>query len=366
MANQEHTNRIADSSRSELLAGVKSQSPTSQAYDELDRAYQHFNHELFEGKLEPCLLTFSRSKKYAGYYAPKRFVNKVLQKMDEISLNPGLFAVNAVEDVLSTLVHEMVHKQQHDFFSPSRRGYHNREWGELMMAVGLCPSHNGEPGGNTVGEKMTHYIIAGGRYQQSVAKLLETNFGIIWFDREITRTVVRKPKPLPIQIEPLENPGDEDGVTNPAQEPTDGSEQPNAGTPGVDGPATEPPSSPAPPIKAEPSIPPCDAVEGLDLVDPHTKPVNKSLRLKYKCGGVDKKHQVWGKPGLQLFCKACNADMVCDESSTMDEKAQPDAVELDPAVQQPDPDPAEVNGVADQEPSSDEVLNPPTVEIFTY
>ncbi|CAH5543468.1 hypothetical protein AI2839V1_4741 (plasmid) [Enterobacter cloacae] len=31
--------------------------PTLQAYDELQRAYDHFNNELFDGVLPDCLIT---------------------------------------------------------------------------------------------------------------------------------------------------------------------------------------------------------------------------------------------------------------------------------------------------------------------
>lgn len=37
--------------------------PTKDAYDELDRAYAHFNAELFNGQLPPCLITLQREKR---------------------------------------------------------------------------------------------------------------------------------------------------------------------------------------------------------------------------------------------------------------------------------------------------------------
>ena len=57
------------------------------------------------------------------------------------------------EQTLSTLVHEMTHLQQQHFGKPSRSGYHNKEWGLLMRAVGLIPSSTGEPGGKETGQR---------------------------------------------------------------------------------------------------------------------------------------------------------------------------------------------------------------------
>ncbi len=67
--------------------------------------------------------------------------------------------------VISTLVHEMVHLWQQEFGTPSRSGYHNREWAEAMEAVGLMPSDTGLPGGKRTGQRVTHYVVPGGRFE---------------------------------------------------------------------------------------------------------------------------------------------------------------------------------------------------------
>ena len=51
---------------------------------------------------------------------------------DEIALNPATFHDRTAEEILSTLVHEMVHLWQHHFGTPSRASYHNREWAAKM------------------------------------------------------------------------------------------------------------------------------------------------------------------------------------------------------------------------------------------
>lgn len=66
----------------------------------------------------------------------------------------------------STLVHEMCHLWQEDFGKPSRGGYHNRQWADKMIQVGLMPTDTGEPGGQLTGQRVTHYIIPDGKFEQ--------------------------------------------------------------------------------------------------------------------------------------------------------------------------------------------------------
>ena len=40
----------------------------------------------------------------------------------------------------------MTHLEQAHFGKPSRNGYHNKEWADLMERVGLMPSDTGAPG----------------------------------------------------------------------------------------------------------------------------------------------------------------------------------------------------------------------------
>jgi len=81
---------------------------------------------------------------------------------DEIALNSGTFAQRTDEEILSTLVHEMVHHWQGHFGKPGRGRYHNHQWADKMEALGLVPTHTGLPGGRKVGQLVTHSIVAGG------------------------------------------------------------------------------------------------------------------------------------------------------------------------------------------------------------
>lgn len=228
--------------------------PTQETYEELQQAYDWFNKALFGFTLPPCLITLQRNKRTFGFFCGSRFVNRHGLKTDEIAMNPAFFAVRPVEDVLSTLAHEMVHLWQHHFGKPGRRGYHNREWGMKMKDIGLHPSHTGQPGGKETGEQMTHFILADGTYIKACRGLLATRFALSWYDR------------FPAQVEVV---------------------MPSGG--GV-----------------ETSLAPIDAVGGLDVV---TDPVasDRSNRHKYQCPGCG--INAWGKPHLHLVCGSCQVDL---------------------------------------------------------
>jgi predicted SprT family Zn-dependent metalloprotease len=76
--------------------------------------------------------------------------------------HPSHFRSRTTEQSLSTPVHEMAHLEQHHFGKPGRTSYHNKERAGMMKAVGLIPSDTGAPAGREVGQKVSHYIEAGG------------------------------------------------------------------------------------------------------------------------------------------------------------------------------------------------------------
>jgi len=147
----------------------KKLNPTTETYNSLDAAFRYFNKELFGNKLPHCLITMQRKAKSRAYFASERF-GKGKEIVDEIALNPMHFEGRTLEQIMSTLVHEMTHLQQFRFGKPSRNGYHNKEWAGLMEAVGLIPSDTGEVGGKRTGQSMTHYVEKGGRFQVAFKK----------------------------------------------------------------------------------------------------------------------------------------------------------------------------------------------------
>lgn len=155
--------------------------PTRDTYTQLDNAYDYFNRKLFAGKLPPCVMTLHRRKGAYGYFWGDTWSEREgVRRTDEIALNPETFHGRSLQEVLSTLVHEMCHLQQHHFGKPSRTGYHNREWATMMEAVGLIASDTGQYGGKTTGQHMSHYIASGGAFETTCTALLAKGFTIPW------------------------------------------------------------------------------------------------------------------------------------------------------------------------------------------
>lgn len=256
-------------------------SPTVEAYAELQLAFDHFNRQLFDGSLPFCLITMQREKHTYGYFSSRRFVHRVgKQTTDEIAMNPAYFAVSPVLEVLQTLVHEMAHLWQFHQGRPGRRGYHNREWGEKMEAIGLMPSSTGRPGGAKTGEKMADYPIEGGRFLEASEELLAGDFRISWLDR------FPYPRPVIALPSPLETPDweiDEDAPLAPAIVEI---------LPGGRG-----------TFSAEVGALAADLGALLEPIGQR----NRSNRVKYRCPCCGT--QVWGKPALRILCgeESCDA-----------------------------------------------------------
>lgn len=232
--------------------------PTEQAYREFQEAYDFYNQRLFDNKLPGCMFTMQRRANTYGYFSSKRFVNLTGTKADEIALNPEVFAVVPMIEILQTLVHEMAHQWQQHYGKPGRRGYHNKEWGNLMESVGLMPSNTGKPGGRKTGEQMMDYLIEDGPFDVATRELVGNDFGISWLDRFPTRSKVNAT---------LEN-----TVFNLTANDPDQDDENTAVAVG--------------------------AHLDLQIVEP-----NRSNRCKYICTGCG--IAVWGKPKLNVKCGDC-------------------------------------------------------------
>jgi predicted SprT family Zn-dependent metalloprotease len=152
-------------------AGVTTD-PTKTVYLSLVQAYDYLNAELWRGKLPCCLVTLQRKANCRGYFAGGRFVTRDGQTYtDEIALNPSTFKERDTRCILSTLAHEMAHLDQAHFGKPGKAGYHNKEWSEIMLGIGLKPVSLDQPGKMT-GNKVTHEIVADGPFDVACAALV--------------------------------------------------------------------------------------------------------------------------------------------------------------------------------------------------
>lgn len=125
---------------------MSAQTPTSTEYSSLDLAYDHFNARLFAGRLPPALITVTRRQKRSRLFlgqALRRPLTAPSARRNR--LNPDTMD-RPVADVLSTLVHEMVHLWQLHHGKPSRNSYHNASARPREMErAGLMPSATNAP-----------------------------------------------------------------------------------------------------------------------------------------------------------------------------------------------------------------------------
>lgn len=145
------------------------QTPTTETYEVLQRAYDHFNRAIFSDSLPQCLITLSAELRNAyGYYRhhPFKGTEDTEKATDEIALNPFTFTGRTDREVYSTLVHEMVHLWQFHFGDDNKKSPHDKEWASKMEEIGLMPSSTGQPGGKRTGRRVSHYIIEGGSFDR--------------------------------------------------------------------------------------------------------------------------------------------------------------------------------------------------------
>lgn len=223
--------------------------PTAENYGDYQAAYDLINTRLFDGELPPCLITMQRKANTMGYFSHQRWASAKRdgQTADEIALNPQYFASHPIEETLSTLAHEMVHLWQAHFGEPGRRAYHNRQWADKMLEIGLTPSDTGQPGGKQTGEKMADYITPDGPFEGVVKELLAGGFVVPYTDRAF----------------PAQSPANNNGAGTTAEGNTGGG---------------DPIAAPKPPSK-----------------------------VKYRCEPC--KVNAWAKPETRLICGECRGDM---------------------------------------------------------
>lgn len=230
-------------------------------YVTLSDCYDLFNERLFGGQLRGCVLTFEDRGQHFGYYRQGGYIGREGgERRDEICLNPRHFLANTGDlELLQTLVHEQVHQWQYQFGTPSRRTYHNREWAEKMLSVGLVPSHTGRPGGNMTGQHMADYPAEDGAFLTIAREILAKHALIRWYKEGVA---IKRAQEYAAQPDAdLQGPvmGIAAALAAILPVPTESSDKPSG-------------------------------------------PAGKATYQCQECGS-----KVWGKPGLSLICGDCHA-----------------------------------------------------------
>lgn len=143
--------------------------PTAETYTALEKAFNHFNKELFGQRLPSVMFTLTRRTGANGYFHAEQFKHREDgDATHEIALNPNTMDRD-IRMVLGTLVHEMTHLEQQEYGTPSKGGHHNMEWANMMLKVGLTPT---DGTGKMTGRKVTHMIDEGGPFDVAMSDLM--------------------------------------------------------------------------------------------------------------------------------------------------------------------------------------------------
>ncbi|WP_296044537.1 SprT-like domain-containing protein [uncultured Alteromonas sp.] len=270
--------------------------PTNELYQPLVDAYDHFNQTLFHEKLPAVIFTLQRKKNVAGFFAAQRWGNIEGGKCNEIAINPSYFANSRIIEVFQTLVHEMVHAWQFHNGTPSTGHYHNKEWAQKMIEIGLMPSTTGEPGGDIVGRQMGDFIIKEGAFLREARVLIENpQFSLMWVDRlalpRLSEPVIADLKMNKQDgIKPEPNKDELQALANSACESESLYSYFSAITTEQDKPANE-------------SLP-------SDFFISNSEVARKPSRYKYECPNCSTK--IYGRLGLNIMCCDCNTKFVSD------------------------------------------------------
>ncbi|MEW5904835.1 MAG: SprT-like domain-containing protein [Pseudomonadota bacterium] len=236
--------------------------PHSELYSQLQKATEIFNDKLFGGELNLVVLTLQRGKNTAGYFSPDQWSNTHGKLASEIAINPTYLANQSLLVLFQTLVHELCHLWQHQRgLSHPRSGYHNQEWAEKMMEVGLIPSNTGKPGGKRVGQRMADYPAPSGKFIKVSNELVKSGFGLKWVDRDFKSREISC-RTIPVEVE--------DELNRPL-------------------------------LDSFPELAPLTK-NGREL----------KRKIKYCCPECGAK--VWGKSGLSIICEGCNLKLLSEAS----------------------------------------------------
>lgn len=137
---------------------------TLKLFGALSNAHNFFKQYLFNDLLCHVVLTLNRNTRSGGYYMHSAWIDENDFLMPEINISPAMLRHDP-KIVMSVLVHELCHQFQYLHGKPGRGKYHNKQFAQLMQCIGLMCSATGLQGGKTTGERMSHYIIKGGRFE---------------------------------------------------------------------------------------------------------------------------------------------------------------------------------------------------------
>ncbi|WP_155831825.1 hypothetical protein [Hylemonella gracilis] len=235
---------------------MRNVNPTRGFYAYLESAGEVFNQKLFGNTLPAPLFTLRRHGHGLGYFSGRRWSAGSGKRVNEITLNPELFAQRPLLTLLLTIVQAQCDMWQHLHGEPSRPGYRNAQWTRKMIDIGIKPVSRDEQSQRQTGQGLDLIPQPGGKFLAACAEIAGDSgrppFSERWLKSEITPE--RPLADLPKDISKLL-------------------------------------SSPVGPAVIDPQL-----QEQMDLKEAKRK-------IKYTCLNCDV--NVWGRPNLALICALC-------------------------------------------------------------
>ncbi len=136
--------------------------PSQEILDDWIALFNALNWRLFNDALPYPHFSFKCQAGSFGFYRPESYNRSDGPYCGEIVMNPAYYIPDDPKPFVATFVHQLVHHWQYYFGSPGKIGYHNREWADQMLAVGLQPTQDNTEGGREIGYTMHQRIIGGG------------------------------------------------------------------------------------------------------------------------------------------------------------------------------------------------------------
>lgn len=163
-------------------------SPTLEQFSAFQLAFDYLNNKLFDSKLKPCHLTFSRRAFSGVVFRPNVWKRDTEDDklLHELCLNP-IELEQPFMFTMSLVVRGMANVWQWERGTPSPSpGYCNRELADKLKEIGLQLSDSGKPGGRETGPWLKHYIIQNSPFTQAIATMPD-DYKLPWKNNAIEK-----------------------------------------------------------------------------------------------------------------------------------------------------------------------------------
>lgn len=173
---------------------------------QLTEAYEVFNEKLFNKELPPCVVTLGKKAGALGVFMPSRWRMKsefgtetdskllveTAEDAPELRMVPSYFKSRSTKEILSTLLHEMVHWWRASLCEKKKtKRHHDKHWAAKMEELGLMPYNINNPEKKT-GHKCSHTIMEGGIFNDVATSLIEKGLEIRYYFAERSSSTVRQ------------------------------------------------------------------------------------------------------------------------------------------------------------------------------